>query len=299
MGQSNLESFQQPYPAQAMVDPTKPPFSDYLRDVLFDQSLGDHARYAEAQGLAILHFCDDANLELNEIDFGLLGHWNLDGNMFGQEPHVTTSLELQTREAAADMDKMRQRLVQIWTNSPWQFNPEKTDSGFKEHRNLPLPSADAGAARLHSQKLKRDRIISDTLYPASRDSILSLVLGTCRDSNLMSRVASSFPSAEVMDAWVHIFLASHMCQVSCFIHYPTFALNAQWPEWLAMAASAGALHAPVPTLRRFGFALQEAVRLKLGNRVSGLSDGTRSLLTSVHSSRRITRLLLISGSSKH
>lgn len=259
MDQSSSDTFQQAYSNQAMVDVAKLPFSDFLRDVLYEQSLGDQSRYAEAQGLAVLDFCDDANLELNDIDFGLLDHWNIDGNMFGQDANATGP-QSKTQEPAPDMDKMRQRLVQIWTKSPWRFNPEKTDTGFNEQGNLPLPPRDAGAARLHIRQLRQDPVVSETLYSSGRDKILAIVLSTCRNDNMMSRVASSFPSTEVMDSWIHIFLASHMCQVSSFIHYPTFSLNNQWPEWLAMAASAGAVLAPVPTLRRFGFALQEAVR---------------------------------------
>ncbi|KAB5551149.1 hypothetical protein GE09DRAFT_1125088 [Coniochaeta sp. 2T2.1] len=265
MDHSSSDNFQQPYPNHAMLDVAKLPFSDFLRDVLYEQSLGDQTRYAEAQGLAVLDFCDDANLELNDIDFGLLDHWNIDGNMFGQDPNAALQTS-KTQEPPPDLDKMRQRLVQIWTKSPWRFNPEKTDTGFNEQGNLPLPSRDAGAARLHSRQVRQDHVIEETLYPASRDKILAIVLSTCRNDNMMSRVASSFPSAEVMDSWVHIFLASHMCQVSSFIHYPSFSLNTQWPEWLAMAASAGAVLAPIPTLRRFGFALQEAVRITVPSR---------------------------------
>lgn len=259
MDHSNSDTFQQPYVNRDMVDVAKYPFSDFLRDVLSEQQLGDHTQYAHAQGLAVLDFCDDANLELNDIDFSLLDYWNVDGNMLGHDQNAV-GLQSEAQEQPPDMDKMRQRLVQIWTKSPWRFDPEQTDTGFNEQGNLPLPSREAGAARLHSRQLRQGPVLSETLYPAGRDKILAIVLTTCRNDTMMSRIASSFPSAEVMNSWVHIFLASHMCQVSSFIHYPTFSLNNQWPEWLAMAASAGAVLAPIPTLRRFGFALQEAVR---------------------------------------
>ena len=78
---------------------------------------------------------------------------------------------------------------------------------------------------------------------------------SCRNDAMMRRVASAFPSAEMLDSWIHIFLASHLCQVSSWIHYGSFTLNSQWPDWLAITASAGAAVTPVPTLRRFGFAL--------------------------------------------
>lgn len=266
MDQSGSETFQQPHPNHPMLEMSKAPFSDFLRDILYDQSMGDQARFTEPQGLAVLDFCDDGNLELNDIDFCLLDDWNI-GGVF--DPGANMNLqELHSRndEPPADMDKMRQRLVQIWTKSPWRFNPQKTDSGFNEQGNLPLPSREVGAAQLHSQQRRQDRVLNETLHPAGRDKILALVLSTCRNDNMMSRVASSFPSTEVMDSWIHIFLASHTCQVSSFLHYPTLSINGQWPEWVATAASAGAVLAPIPTLRRFGFALQEAVRITIPTR---------------------------------
>jgi hypothetical protein len=239
---------------------SKAPFSDFLRDIIYDQTMGDQARFTEPQGLAVLDFCDDGSLELNDIDFGLLDDWNIGGvsdpaaNMNLQDSHSKSEGQ------PADMDKMRQRLVSIWTRSPWKFNPQKTDNRFNEQGNLPLPTMEANQAQLHSHQWQHDRLLTETLHPAGRDKILAMVLSTCRNSNMMSRVASSFPSAEVMNSWIHIFVAAHVSQVCSFIHYPTFSLNGQWPEWLATAASAGAVLAPIPTLRRFGFALQEAVR---------------------------------------
>lgn len=40
----------------------------------------------------------------------------------------------------------------------------------------------------------------------------------------------------------------------------TFTLNEQRPEWLATVTAAGSVMTPVPILRRFGYAIQEAVR---------------------------------------
>ncbi len=69
------DGFQPPYAAgsMAMADP-RVPFSDFLRDIIFP--LSDPPRMAEeVQGLAVLDFCDDTNLELNDIDFGVLDNW--------------------------------------------------------------------------------------------------------------------------------------------------------------------------------------------------------------------------------
>ncbi|KAK3940047.1 hypothetical protein QBC46DRAFT_354455 [Diplogelasinospora grovesii] len=264
MDQSNPDSFQGAYPSHGMMDMAKLPFSDFLRDVLSEQSLADPARLAEAQGLAVLDFCDDANLELNDIDFGLLDHWNLDGLQDGggmSVPHMPPG-----PDDPVDITNMRSRLVKIWTESPWRWNPSRTDTAYTEQTNLPLPSREAHGTQMDEGGRRVDRVVKERLHTSGRDKILAIVLSTCRNDNTMTRVASSFPSAEVMDSWIHIFLASHLCQVSAWIHYGTFSLNTQWPEWLAIAASAGAVLAPVPTLRRFGFALQEAVRVTIPSR---------------------------------
>ena len=254
MDQGNPDGYHPSYPHPAVEEMARLPFSDFLRDVLYEQSVGDHNRLAEAQGLAVLDFCDDTNLDLKDFDFNLLDHWNVESTV------DVANMQQSGPDEAVDMSSMRSRLVKIWTESPWRWNPGKSDTGYNEQSNLPLSSRDAQDTRPQGRASKIDRAIQDTLNSSSRDKILAIVLSNCRENSIRARVAESFPPADAMDSWVHIFLASHMCQVSAWIHYGSFCLNSQWPEWLAIAASAGAIMAPLPTLRRFGFALQEAVR---------------------------------------
>ncbi|KAK4181650.1 putative transcription factor [Triangularia setosa] len=233
----------------------KLPFSDFLRDVLYDQSYGNSARMAEAQGLAVLDFCDDVNLDFREFDFGLLDNWSTDATQNVPDSSIQV-------ENSAEVAAMRSTLVKIWTESPWRWVPKRTDTGYNEQSNLPLLSRDAHGSKV----LKPDRVVKDTLHSSNRDKILAIVLSTCRENSMVNRVAGSFPSAEMMDTWIHVFLAAHMCQVSSWIHYGSFSMNQQSPEWLAIATAAGAVLAPVTTLRRFGFALQEAVRVSIPGR---------------------------------
>ncbi|KAI1639473.1 hypothetical protein F4809DRAFT_648556 [Biscogniauxia mediterranea] len=269
--QSNYDGYANPYNANPMGEMASGPFSDFLRDVLYEQSM-DNLRLAEGQGLAILDFCDNTNYELNDVDFGLLDHWNLDGMVDRQM--TTQAATPQTDDSAVvDMTHMRQKLVQIWTNSPWRWIPDKRDHAFGDINNLPLPFRDSTNQQFQESQKRMDRAISDKLDMSSRDKILSIVLTTCQSDSMRTRVASSFPSAEVMDSLVHIFLAAHSCSVSGWIHFGSFNLNAQWPEWLASAAASGAVMAPVPTLRKFGFAVQEAVRISIPNKFDENNTG--------------------------
>lgn len=101
MDQSHSE-ISQPQGNHAMLELSKAPFSDFLRDILYDQTMGDQARFTEPQGLAVLDYCDDGSLELNDVDFGLLDHWNIRGvsepaaNMNSQNSHQTAKGSRQT-----------------------------------------------------------------------------------------------------------------------------------------------------------------------------------------------------------
>jgi hypothetical protein len=206
----------------------------------------------------VLDFCDDTSYELNEVDFGMLDHWNLDGT--NERSGVAQAATPQTDDSSVDMTQMRRKLVKIWTDSPWRWIPDKRDHGYSEHGNLPLPYRDSTSQQFQERQRQIDRVVQDKLDSSSRDKILGVVLGTCRNDSIRMRVAASFPSAEIMDTLTHVFLAAQLCSVSGWIHFGTLVLNAQWPEWLATAAAAGATMTPVATLRKFGFAVVEAVR---------------------------------------
>ncbi|ROV99929.1 hypothetical protein VMCG_06185 [Cytospora schulzeri] len=231
--QNHPDNYHASYPGQPVVDMNRLPFSDFLRDVLYDQQQQQihHSRMAEAQGLAVLDFCDDGNLDMNDLDFGMLDNWNV-GNVQGMlatDPNLANFVSNQPEDSAADMSRMRQRLVKIWSDSPWRWQPDGHKDNIQSQKSG-LPFVD-----INSTQLRPDRIIQDKLDASGRDKILAIVLSTCQNNAMLSRVASSFPSNEC-------------------------------PEWLGVAASAGAILTPVQTLRKFGFALQEAVRVTIPNR---------------------------------
>ncbi|KAI0863352.1 hypothetical protein F4860DRAFT_83408 [Xylaria cubensis] len=262
------------YATNNAVNMPHQPFSDFLRDVLYTQSL-ESSRLAEAQGLAVLDFCDDTSYELNDVDFGVLDHWNLDG--MSERPVVTQEATPKTDDSSVDMAQMRRNLVKIWTDSPWRWIPDKRDHGYSEHGNLPLPCRDSASQQFQEHQKQIDRVVQDKLDQSSRDKLLAVVLGACANDAIKIQIAASFPSAEIMDTLTHIFLASHLCSVTGWIHFGSLALNSQWPEWLVTAAAAGATMTPVPTLRKFGFAISEAVRLALPSKFESNYTGIANL----------------------
>ncbi|KAL7798117.1 hypothetical protein V8C37DRAFT_245742 [Trichoderma ceciliae] len=236
------------------------PFFDFLRDVLYQQPL-DLSRSPESQGPAVLDFCDDMDMDLTDMDFGLLDHWNLDLNDGGAL--IPPTMAGQNPQNSVEMSQMRQNLANVWGELPWKWEPTTRDNGYTEQGNLPVSAKDLSNAQFQEFKRHLERVVEQKLNLPSRDQILAIVLKTCRDASIASRVAASFPSVDVMDTMVQAFLAAHIRQVSTWIHYPTLKLNSVWPEWVGNAVAAGAVLMPAPTLRKFGFAVQEAVRITI------------------------------------
>lgn len=231
------------------------PFTDFLRDILFEQNYAQPSKGTEGQGLAVLNFCDDSNLELSDIDFSLLDHWNTDGTATMPNRQGTSEAD-----KSADITLMRQNIGSAWAVSPWRWHPNANDNAYVEQANLPVPNNDTASLLAQVARKGGNKAVDQKLELSARDRVLVLVLPALQPESLSNRIASSFPSVEVMDMLLHLYLNSHVCQISQWIHFPTFKLDQQWPQWIANAAAGGAILAPSPTMRKFGFALQEAVR---------------------------------------
>lgn len=260
--------------ASGLMELSNTPFFDFLRDVLYQQPV-DLSRTHESQGPAVLDFCDDMDMDLTDMDFGLLDHWNLDLN--DGSAMVTPAMASQTTQNSTEMSQMRQNLANVWGELPWKWEPTNKDNAYTEQGNLPISSKDISNAQFQETKRQLERVVDQKLNLSSRDQILAIVLKTCRDASTASRVAASFPTVDVMDTMAQAFLAAHVRQVSTWIHYPTLKLNAVWPEWIGNAVAAGAVLMPAPTLRKFGFAVQEAVRITIPSRFEDNNTAIQNL----------------------
>ncbi|KIL90941.1 transcriptional regulator crz1 [Fusarium avenaceum] len=240
------------------------PFCDFLQNVLYEQQYDQPNKVPESQGLAVLDFCNDndTNMELSDMDFGLLDHWNTDG----MSNTIPAQQETPNSDKSVDIANIQQSLVTAWDVSPWRWDPVAKDNAFDEQGNLPVSQRDVASIRAHTSKGALRRVIDQKLDFAARDGVLALVLGACQPDTMSSRISGSFPSADLLDTMLHVFLNSHTNQVSDFIHFPTFKLNEQEPEFIANAAAAGAVLTPIPTLRKFGYALQESIRIVMPKR---------------------------------
>ncbi|KAG6034555.1 hypothetical protein E4U19_005576 [Claviceps sp. Clav32 group G5] len=235
------------------------PFYEFLRDVLYEQPIEPN-KAAGSLGMPVLDLCDNANLDLTEADYGVLYNWNLDSVV--SEPMPVEQLTYHA-ENPADMNQMRKDLVKVWTGSPWRWDPKSDDNGYKEQGYCAVPSNETSSAQFQTSRDRLERVTVEKLEQPSRDRVMSILLSQCREPSTANRVASSFPTVDVLDTLIHMFLAAHACQVDSWIHFPTLKLNEQQPDWIAMAAAHGGAMIPISALRKFGMAVMEAVRVAI------------------------------------
>jgi hypothetical protein len=153
--------------------------------------------------------------------------------------------------------------AEAFERSLWRWAPQKQEHGYAEQVNLSIPYKDM-------QNLET-RLAPEMLYHKieqnSRDQILAMLLSGCQPSEV-SRVVTSFPSAEMLNSLMHIFFQSELSRTDSYIHIPTFRPQSQRPEFNGIVVAAGAVLSKVPAVRKLGFAIQEAVRLGVARIVS-------------------------------
>ncbi len=169
------------------------PFPDFLREVIYEPEQG---QAAQGHGPA-MDYCDDINYELNDLDFELLDHWNVDTT--GDRLAAVQPTTPQTDDSTIDVDQISHTLAKLWVDSPWRWIPNKHDNRFADAASLPLPLRDVANQHFQESQRQMQRVVQDKLDLSCRDRILSVVLATYQDNQMRTRVASSFPSVDMMD----------------------------------------------------------------------------------------------------
>lgn len=207
----------------------------------------------------VMDFGLDSNLELNDVDLGFLDVYNTNIPFDLQSTEDITVLQ----HARADEEAMPQSGVSIRTEafrkSIWRFIPVSQDHAAAEQQNLSLPLA-AASPETPESRIKIDRrSTTERLSQTSRDKILALVLSTCKPPNV-TRTVAAFPSLELLDILLQYYLTSPDSNAQSWLHVATLRPDVVRPELLTALIAAGAVLTPDASLRKLGYALQEALR---------------------------------------
>ncbi|KAK0383847.1 hypothetical protein NLU13_9758 [Sarocladium strictum] len=159
----------------------------------------------------------------------------------------------------------------------WRFRPDasRDHAGAEEH-NLSLPEVGNDDSSPESRLPPRTRITAAPLSVYTRDAIVALVVKHCRSENL-SRIFTSFPSAELLDKLCQYYLTSPIARADTFIHVSSFDPKEKRPELLLAMVAAGAVLTADPTLTKFGYAMHEIIRPAVGEQWEGNNALTRNI----------------------
>ncbi|KAI9732762.1 MAG: hypothetical protein M1834_003700 [Cirrosporium novae-zelandiae] len=247
-------------------------FHDLLRDVMIPAPL-DFGRMPNLQGYHTpLDFGIDNNWNLNEIDFSFLDSVQDPISGYSQRTFNTAPQPESSEEVPKDRNGIALGTEAFRKSSLGRWIPAHQDHGYAEQPNLSLP-----VSQSDNPEFDR-RILGERLASGSRDKILGMVLGSCQPANV-PRVLSSFPSAEMLDSLMQRYFDGQSSQIDSWIHSPSFRPGFQRPELLAAIAAAGAIQTPGTTIRKLGFALQEAVRIAMPEIFEADNARTRDLQT--------------------
>ncbi|KAK3112685.1 hypothetical protein LTR53_010766 [Teratosphaeriaceae sp. CCFEE 6253] len=236
---------------------------DYLRDKMMPTHIPNNG--PAANGIQVMDyqagpwtprelfdFGVDTNMELNDMDLSFLDTYN-NANPFDlRTPSIgfTTAgsdvMPSFTSAPAPPLDT-----TALPKASVWRFRPLSKDSGSAEQGNLSLPTPTT---------LDIDRRVNcEPLSQTSRDKVLAMILSTCKP-NSIPRAVACFPSISLLDSLFQFSLTSPGSHAKHWIHAPTLLAGQTRPEMLAAIIAAGAVLTPDASIRKVGYAIQEAIR---------------------------------------
>lgn len=266
--------------ADTMMEVNDNLFADFLRDIMMPPQSGPYDGQMHVDGVDtpsmafrdLFSFGQDSNLELNNQDYTLMDFYQ--GKSIAEPPPprlanpTSVSYQAQTPQSEATNQPSSESLAlgtEAFKRSLWCWTPVRQDAGHQEQSNFNLQPEDA--PNLGTQFVVSEQVAAKVFGPEARDKIVAMILSTC-DRKSFSRVMSSFPSAELLNSLMQCFLASHIAQNDTWIHLPTLKIGKLRPELLASFLAAGAMFSSSLTIRKLGFAIQEAVRLQVPKVVS-------------------------------
>lgn len=215
----------------------------------------------------LLGFGFESNLELNDVDFSFLDNYN--ANIpFDLETLRSDAVSSATRAG----DQATASRSEAFRTSVWRFTPRPQDHAAAEQHHLSLPDVAQGHDSPESRIRLDRRTTSEKLNQSCRDKIIAIILSTCKPET-MFRSVSAFPSVELLDIVLQFYLTSPLSGADSWLHIPTFCTTTKdRTEVLLSSIAAGAVLTPDNSLRKLGFALQEAIRAYLGEKVCKCDD---------------------------
>lgn len=171
---------------------------------------------------------------------------------------------------SSDSDQPAAMCTESLRNSHWHFRPGTKDFAGAEQHHLSLPQDsdfDSPESRIPVPVSPGDSILHiNSMSVLTRDRILTMVVKNANPSHV-PEAGFNFPSTQLLDTLVRLYLHSTISRAASFIHIPTFVTNDQRPELLAAMVACGAVLTANTALTKLGFAIAEIARMAIARLV--------------------------------
>jgi hypothetical protein len=236
----------------AMLDIDESSLAGFLQDIMtrgspnFSKDNASMDLITQDSSWDVLNFGIDSSLDFNDMDLGWITSHNqtsmFNYNIMSDIPdHNDPPLDY--GQQTPDVQPSISLGAEAFRKSLWNWLPGQLEHAFMEVSNLSLSHKDAEGLESRGSP----DIIDHQLEQSSRDDILAMVLNTNSQQSGISRVISSFPSTQLLNRLMYLFLRSEVTKTDLWIHLPTFCPRAQRPEFNGITIAAGAILSSIPT----------------------------------------------------
>ncbi|KAL7271015.1 hypothetical protein RUND412_006252 [Rhizina undulata] len=210
------------------------------------------------------------------------------------DPQSQLQLSFHNDKEPADSHKTSTSRTEAFQKSLWVWKPQSNDS-HKDYEEISHCMDCISSSNPHAANAAELQLVAHiqkchtlfrspprcppvpTLGMAGRDRIHTMVIRS-HDFWNISKVPLSFPSVQFLDALVELFFNHRGVTALRFLHWAMFKpVPEASSEFLGSVVMAGAILAPVRSVRKFGYGLQESVRKSIGAMFESNNTLTRNL----------------------
>ena len=247
-------------------------FPDFFEQVMMPASeVGTQAHHTTAMPIDVSNFTQDLTFDTCDFDFTFLAG-GLTRPPSAQGFHPEDTIASSTVEMPQSDAQLRS---EAFKRSPWSWNhwmPERDSHTFSGQEEINMQEDRVNASdQLTSPGTVR--FVHCALDQAARDRMIRTVTQVAHQ-----RVAiPSFPSLELLEDLVDVFLLQDSNSIDSFLHAATFDCRQTRTELLLAMVAAGARYIALAPVWKMGLVIQEVVRMAIAEVFESDNSSTREL----------------------
>ncbi|TKA69896.1 hypothetical protein B0A55_07526 [Friedmanniomyces simplex] len=220
----------------------------------------------------VSNFTSDFTFDAGDFDFGFLASGLT-------RPPTAQGHRLEDNNRVAGTDQTTHSDVQLrseaFGRSPWSWNhwiPERSSHAFSGQDVIDVRQDRVDAS---DQLTTPDsvRLVHCDLRHAERDRMIRVVTQVAHTRLTMP----SFPSLELLEDLVDVFLLQDSSAIDSYIHSATFVSDVTCTELLLAVVAAGARYIALAPVWKMGLVIHEVVRIAIGDLLERDNKATRDL----------------------